>query len=191
MGTQHLVSHPQRRLPHPHQWRNRFPLHLRRTRRPRPFLREARWQTELRGLVRRPPPRPQLRQRRQKPHHRFRRQQRPHGRERKRTPPPKSRPRHHQRENLRAPQRTTQSRPPKPQVRQTTLLGYRTRSHRPNPHRPRRTHRQRHPRRPTNHHRRWHPARTQIHREHRQKQLGRTPHPPQRPHQPNLRPRRW
>ena len=33
VGTEHVVPHAQRRLPHAHQRRNRFPLHLRRARR--------------------------------------------------------------------------------------------------------------------------------------------------------------
>ncbi len=53
VGTEHLVSHAQRRLPHAHQRRDGFPVHLRRARRPRPQLREAGRPAELRRLVRR------------------------------------------------------------------------------------------------------------------------------------------
>ena len=41
VGTEHLVSHAQRRLPHAHQRRDGFPVHLRRARGPRALLCEA------------------------------------------------------------------------------------------------------------------------------------------------------
>ena len=42
LGVEHLVPHAQRRLPHAHQRRDRFPVHLRRPRRPGAELRQAR-----------------------------------------------------------------------------------------------------------------------------------------------------
>ncbi len=66
VGTEHLVSHAQRRLSHAHQRRNRFPLHLWRSRRARTGLCEAaaRSAGRLRSLGRRHSRRPKLLQRR-------------------------------------------------------------------------------------------------------------------------------
>ncbi|PYR35293.1 MAG: hypothetical protein DMF90_14090 [Acidobacteria bacterium] len=51
VGAEHLVSHAERGLPHTDQWRDRFPVCLRRKSGTRAFVREARWQTRLCGLV--------------------------------------------------------------------------------------------------------------------------------------------
>ena len=42
VGAEHLVPHAQLRLPHAHQRRDRLPVHLRRSRRAGPQLRQAR-----------------------------------------------------------------------------------------------------------------------------------------------------
>ena len=52
LGTEHLVSHAQLRLPLPDQRRDRLPVHLRRARRPRPQLRPPRRQARLRPVGR-------------------------------------------------------------------------------------------------------------------------------------------
>ena len=66
VGTEHLVSHAERRLPHADQRRDRLPVHLRRSRRPRADLR-AHAAPHLRWIPRRGAARRQLRVRRTHP----------------------------------------------------------------------------------------------------------------------------
>ena len=84
LGAEHLVSHPERRLPHPDQRRDRLPVHLRRARGPGPQLCPAgRGPARLRRLDRGHPRRAQLCLRRQEPSARLQGRRRRHGRGRK------------------------------------------------------------------------------------------------------------
>ncbi len=84
VGIEHLVSHAERGLPHAHQRRNRLPVHLRRSRRPRPQLRAAWRDAVVRHVGGRAPRRTRILDRRQEPSDRLQGERRDDGRERKR-----------------------------------------------------------------------------------------------------------
>ena len=65
LGAEHLVPHAQRRVPHPHQRRNRLSVHHRRQGRPGAFVREGRRPADVSQVARRGPRRAELRLRRQ------------------------------------------------------------------------------------------------------------------------------